>query len=68
MLGTLDSCKKENWKSYVSPVVSAYNSIKHESTKVSPAFLMYGRHPRLPIDLILSITEGGGENQVIRSM
>ena len=62
MLGTLDPCKKENWKSYVSPVVSAYNSTKHESTKVSPAFLMYGRHSRLPIDLILSIPEGEGES------
>ena len=62
MLGTLDPCKKENWKSYVSPVVSAYNSTKHESTKVSPAFLMYGRHSRLPIDIILSIPEGEGES------
>ena len=63
MLGTLDPCKKENWKSYVSPIVSAYNSTKHViSPKVSPAFLMYDRHPRLPIDLILSIPKGEGES------
>ena len=61
MLGTLESNQKSDWKSYVLPLVHAYNATKHESTGFSPFYLMFGRHPRLAIDAFLGL-EPNAEN------
>ena len=55
MLGTLEDKQKEDWKSYVSTLVHAYNATKHDSTGYTPFFLMFGRHPRLAIDAYLGL-------------
>ena len=55
MLGTLDPDKKHNWKSEVGPLVHAYNCTKHESTGYSPYMLMFGRQPRLALDVVLGL-------------
>ena len=57
MLGTMEQHQKSNWKTYVAPMVHAYNCTKHEPTGVSPYFLMFGRHSRLPIDLAFGINK-----------
>ena len=56
MLGTLENHKKEDWKSYVAPLVHSYNATKHPSTGYSPYSLMFGRNPRLAIDAYLGIS------------
>ena len=64
MLGTLENHQKEDWKTYVAPLVHSYNSTKHDSTGYSPFFLMFGRHPRLAIDAYLGLNS---EDQSISS-
>ena len=53
MLGTLETDQKVDWKTYVAPLVHIYNSTQHDTTGFSPYFLLFGREPRLPIDLLL---------------
>ena len=57
MLGTLTAEQKLNWKSHVAPLVHAYNAMKHESTGFAPFFLMFGRQPRLPVDVTLGLQD-----------
>ena len=55
MLGCLDPCKKHDWKTYVSPLVHAYNATRHKSTGFCPFYLMFRHHPRLAIDAFLGL-------------
>ena len=55
MLGTLDEQKKNNWKEHIPLITHAYNATRHESTNYAPFYLMFGRHPRLPIDLVMGV-------------
>ena len=52
-LRTLDPDQKATWKYFIASHVHAYNCCRHESTGLSPFYLMFGRSPRLPIDIFL---------------
>ena len=55
MLGTLEPHQKADWKSFIAPLVHAYNCTRHESTGFSPFSLMFGRDPHLPVDLAFGL-------------
>ena len=61
MLGTLSDKDKSHWKDFVKPLVHAYNCTKNDTTGFSPYELMYGRQPRLPIDLAFSLPSDQSE-------
>lgn len=55
MLGTLENKQKSKWKEYVRPLVHAFNCTRNEVTGFSPYELLFGRSPRLPIDLAFGL-------------
>lgn len=55
MLGTLKTSEKQHWRDFVKPLVHAYNCTKHDTTGFTPYELMFGRQPRLPIDLAFNV-------------
>lgn len=55
MLGTLQDKNKTHWRDFVKPLAHAYNCTKNEVTGFSPYELMFGRQPRLPVDIAFGL-------------
>ncbi len=55
MLGTLQDKDKTHWRDYVKPLTHAYNCTKNDVTGFSPYELMFGRQPRLPVDIAFGL-------------
>ena len=50
MLGKLASDKKAQWEQHLPELLQAYNSTRSAVTGYSPHYLMFRRHPHLPMD------------------
>lgn len=55
MLGTLKDKEKAQWREHVKPLTHAYNCTRNDVTGFSPYELMFGRQPRLPIDIAFGL-------------
>ena len=56
MLGTLPTHAKKNWQELVATLMYAYNCTISPVTGFSPYFLMFGRTPKLPLDIELGVS------------
>lgn len=52
--------KAEHWPEVIDGVLFAHRVSVHTSTKYSPFFLLYNRHPTLPIDIRYNFTNNEG--------
>ena len=52
MIGKLDPEKHRKWPLHIGSMLIAYNATRSQVTGYSPYFLMYGRRPWLPVDLL----------------
>ena len=57
MLRALPENRKSKWASHVNHLIHAYNCTRHDTTGYSPYYLLFGRHPRLPLDLLLNLKQ-----------
>ena len=51
MLGTLPEDSKSKWTQHISMLTYAHNCTCSNATRFSPYYLLYDRHPLLPIDI-----------------
>jgi hypothetical protein len=74
MLAMYVAMEQRDWDKYIRYCVFAYNTSRHEINKYTPFYLLFGRIPTLPIDVMsrtdseLYATVGDYARAIIRRM
>ena len=55
-LGTLPTHAKKNWQEWIATLTHAYTCTVSSVTGLSPYFLMFGRTPKIPLDVEMRVT------------
>ena len=55
MLSTLEPDKRANWKTHIDSLVHSYNCTRNETTGYTPYQLLFGRRPRVALDVVLGL-------------
>ena len=67
MLAILTPEQKKDWKTYVPVMVHTYKCTRNTATGYSPYYLLFGREPRLPIDVEFGLKRGNQQVTPSRS-
>ena len=59
LLGTLLEEEKSQWQAKLPALLQVYNNTTHRTTNLTPHFMVFGRHARLPVDWIHGVTVQG---------
>ncbi len=63
MIRSLSPRSKERWPQMIQTLTFSYNCTTHETTKFAPFYLMFGRVPRLPVDIMFGSALRNGDVQ-----
>ena len=63
MLGTLPTHAKKNWQEWIATLTHAFNCTVSSVTGFSPYFLMFGRTPKIPLDVEMGVTLVGQKQE-----
>ena len=57
MLRTLPSSHKSSWHLHINKMTHAYNCTRNDATGFTPFELLFGRSPRLPVDIVFGLSD-----------
>ena len=66
LIKSLDQRDRRRWPELLPHLVYMYNTTPHETTRVSPFALMFGRKERIPLDHLLGVSDVEWEQDFVK--
>lgn len=64
LLSSLSEAQQGQWPSLLPALVQAYNNTSHSTTGMTPHYVLFGRHARLPVDWASGLKPSGGRHSL----